>query len=158
MRPTPIIIVFLLLTLAGQAMAQAGANPFARPAPPKPAETTPAPAAPTPAGPPIPMIPTNLLDDSVTLREAFSDFTLVASADNRAVLRAGDTAYYLRDGENFDYDGTKLIAKINGNKVRLLTANKDADEVFSAELGNATVTVKTGDSLHSDKAKASTKK
>ncbi len=143
-----LLLAALMLSLTAYApsvLAQAATgNPFARPAP-KPA--TPAPAAPAaapvPAAPPVPAIPASLLGNEDNLREAFSDFTLVASADNHAVLRAGETSYYLRNGDSFDYDGTKLRVKIEGGKVRLLT-QKDADEVFSAELGTAMGPVSSG--------------
>lgn len=133
-----------LFALTPLAVAQVGGNPFARQQE-KPAETKPTPTAPaTIAAPPPPPIPAGLLDtgDSA-MREAFGDLILVANTADSAVLRAGETAYYVRNGDDFDYDGTKVKVRITGSKVVLLT-EKDKEEVFAADLGNATIRAHSG--------------
>ncbi|TAH32314.1 MAG: hypothetical protein EYC62_09280 [Alphaproteobacteria bacterium] len=134
-----ILFSLTLLLILGQvtpSFAQAG-NPFARPsaaasapkAPEKKVETT----------PPVPVMPPKLLEpDEDELKNTFSDLNLVATAGSRAVLKAGDTVYYLRSGDYFTYEGTRVKVKVNGNKVQLF-AEKTGDEVYLAEVGNGVV-------------------
>ncbi len=132
-----LVLLTVLVGYSTNCMAQAG-NPFARPS-----------AAPPPAAekkveaPPVPAMPPKLLEpDEDELKNTFSDLNLVATSGSQAVLKAGDVVYYLRSGDYFTYEGTRVRVKVAGNKVRLFT-EKDGDEVYVAEVGNGVVASRT---------------
>lgn len=141
------ILLGLIVFAANPSFAQMGGNPFARPAPAAPA------AAATPAIP-APALPPKLLEpDPNDMRKTFGELNLVAVTSSRAVLRDGDMVYYLRNGESFTFDGTKVKVVLKGNTVRLLTA-KGNDEVYSAEVGNGVAVSRSGSSGSSGGAMA----
>ena len=147
-----IIGILAAVIFATPAMAQSSGNPFARPAPtPPPAPTVPAPTAPTP---PVPSM-SKILDQSEDeLRNTFSDLALVATSDSRAVIKAGETVYYLHNGDKFSYEGNEVRVKIVGDKVQLFSdKGEKSKEVFAAEVGNGIVVTRGNSSASkSDKA------
>jgi len=137
-----IIGILAAVIFTAPAMAQSSGNPFARPAPtPPPAPAVPAPAAPTP---PVPSMSKILDQNEDELRNTFSDLALVATSDSRAVIKAGETVYYLSNGDKFTYEGNEVRVKVIGDKVQLFSdKGEKSKEVFSAEVGNGIVVTRS---------------